>query len=333
MALIQYPLDKALLVAAWLEALVYGCLFVIFIATVYVNMTVASKNIHNRVMFVVSVVMFIIATAHLAMNCFRLVRGFIDLRDEPGGPLAYLGVLKFWDHIFKDTLYATQSILGDAVAVYRCWVLWKDWRVAVFPFLLLIASAVSGYMVCGLYTVIDLSADVFDPRLTQWITTFYSIAVAQNIITTGLMAFRLWQVDSRSSQFRTRTQSSVFLPILRILVESAALYLFVEILLLALYSVDYNAQYILLEIVTPIVGITFNAITIRINMRSMDQRKGPSNVSTLGSRGTGAHALQTVGSVPMRRIVVGREVEIEEMHDDPNDAAIYGKDWQKSGAV
>lgn len=51
------------------------------------------------------------------MNCFRLVRGFIDHANTPGGPVAYIGTLSLWDHIFKDTLYATQSILGDAAAV------------------------------------------------------------------------------------------------------------------------------------------------------------------------------------------------------------------------
>lgn len=111
---------------------------------------------------------------------------------------------------------------------------------------------VSGYMVCGLYSTIPPNATVFDPRLTNWITTFYSIAVAQNISTTFLMAWRLWLGEKNSARYRMSTRASL-MPILRILVESAALYLFVEIMLLSLYAVDYNAQYILLECVTPIV--------------------------------------------------------------------------------
>ena len=43
------------------------------------------------------------------------------------------------------------------------------------------------------------------------------------------------------------------MPIVRILIESASLQFFVEVLLLALYAANYNAQYILLEIVTPLV--------------------------------------------------------------------------------
>ena len=43
------------------------------------------------------------------------------------------------------------------------------------------------------------------------------------------------------------------LPIAQILVKSAVLQLIAEIILLALYSRNINAQYILLECVTPIV--------------------------------------------------------------------------------
>lgn len=46
-----------------------------------------------------------------------MIRGFIDHVNSPGGAAAYLGNLAPWDHVFKDTLYATQEILGDGVAV------------------------------------------------------------------------------------------------------------------------------------------------------------------------------------------------------------------------
>ena len=88
-------------------------------------------------MFVAGIVFFIIATMHLGehlsphsfplplivsplppgMNCFRMIRGFVDHALDPGGAVGYLGALAPWDHVFKDTLYATQEILGDGVAV------------------------------------------------------------------------------------------------------------------------------------------------------------------------------------------------------------------------
>jgi hypothetical protein len=43
--------------------------------------------------------------------------GYVDLSSMAGGPLNYLGVLSTWDHVFKNIIYATQSMVGDSVAV------------------------------------------------------------------------------------------------------------------------------------------------------------------------------------------------------------------------
>ncbi|KAJ7862821.1 hypothetical protein B0H13DRAFT_2566015 [Mycena leptocephala] len=268
MALHQYPLDKTFLIGAWLEALLYGCLLCVFGFGVYIQTSSNyGRNTHYGVLFIISILMFILATVHVAINCFRLVTGFADFADAPGGPVAYLAELQLWHHIAKDTVYATQSILGDAAAVYRCWILWsKDYRIVIFPCLLLIGEIVSGYMVCGLYSTFNPAVSDFDAPLTSWITAWYVIAVVENVITTGLMAFRLWRAEKESTRYRTSEGS--FMPILRILVESAALFLFVEILILCLYSVNYDAEFIILELITPIVGITFGIITIRVKMRS-----------------------------------------------------------------
>lgn len=65
------------------------------------------------------------------------------------------------------------------------------------------------------------------------------------------MSYRIYITHKRSANYNIG--QGRLLSILRILVESAALQLIVEIVLLSLYASDINAQYILLESVTPIV--------------------------------------------------------------------------------
>ncbi|CAL1701652.1 unnamed protein product [Somion occarium] len=290
----QFPLDKTFIVSLWLE----------------------SQDGHSRAMFFVGIVFFIIATMHLGMNCFRMIRGFVDHVNDPGGAVGYIGALAPWDHVFKDTLYATQEILGDGVAIYRCWVIWsRDWRIILLPTVLFIVSMVSGYMVCGLYPSQVAGSTVFDPRLARWITIFYAVAVVQSAMTTGLMAYRIWHTDRRSSAYRTA--SGNLMPILRILIESASLQFIVEAILLALYCANYNAQYILLEIVTPLVGITFTAITIRITLRmsgALDTSRGGISHSHGTGHGTEPQ-VATIGSMPMRPIAVNITKDIEDHHD------------------
>ncbi|KAJ7713622.1 hypothetical protein B0H16DRAFT_541962 [Mycena metata] len=302
MAFVQYPLDKTFLVAGWLEALCYGGFFVVFWMGVYIHVGFKKgQNLHNKVMFVISCLMFIISTIHLSLDIYQLIRGYVDFRLAPGGPAGYIGQLSRWDHSMKDTLYVTQTILGDVAAIYRCWILWnRDWRIIVLPASLLCVTIGTGYYITDvLYLRQDPNATIFDPHLLHFITLFFSIAAAQNIITTGLMGWRLWQGEHRAKGQRL---GGSLMPILRILVESAAFYLLVEILCLATYAVNYNVQYIVLETVTPIAGLTFSLITIRINLRS---QKKIANMTTIDA----SHNVQTIGSTPMRPIVIGRHVD------------------------
>ncbi|PPQ79623.1 hypothetical protein CVT25_003211 [Psilocybe cyanescens] len=207
--------------------------------------------------------MFFIASFHLGMNAFRLLRGYADERLAPGGPVGYLGVLRKWDHILKDTLYATQENLGSAAA---------------------------------------LPASIFNPVLLQWIKTFYAIAVVLNVMTTGLMSYRIWMAHKNSASYVVG--KGRLLSIIRILIESAALQLVVEIVLLGLYTANLNAQYILLECVTPTVAITFNTITVRIKLQSVASARSKSMQST-----DATNPVQTIGSLPMKRIHVNIDRE------------------------
>lgn len=307
----QLSLDKTFLLAAYVEAIVYGFFFCIFFASMLLYFSpnssgTRSRDTHTTVMISISMVMFFIATFHMIMNCYRLLRGYVDYSLTPGGPAAFIGNLRPWDHILKDTLYATQENLGSAAAIYRCWVLWsKDFKVIILPSALLIVNIIAGYTVCGLYSSVSSTDTVFVGRLTKWIKTFYSIAVVLNVITTSLMSYRIWSTHRKSAAYNT--SQSKLLYVVRILVESAALQLIVEVVLLALYASDINAQYILLESVTPIVGITFNAITIRLKLHSMSESSS--------MKSSHAHPVQTIGSMPMRRIHVNISKDVEQ-HDD-----------------
>ncbi|KIK51359.1 hypothetical protein GYMLUDRAFT_78233 [Collybiopsis luxurians FD-317 M1] len=308
----QLSLEKTLLIAPYVEVRFF---LAIFSATMYGHFSPTFNNTRTRVarhtntMIGISSLMFVIATMHLALNAARTVAGYVDHGLTPGGPVAFIAPLRPWDHVLKDTLYATQESLGSTAAIYRCWVLWnRNWKVIVIPVALLVVEIVAGYMVCGLYVTSSSTTSIFDPQLITWITTFYSFAVGLNIVTTSLMSYRIWSTHRQSSAYKANNNSRL-LSILRILIESAALQLIVEIVLLALYCSDINAQFILLESVASVVGITFNAIAIRIRFQVMEtSTNGPGN-STGGN--------PTFGSVPLRPIQVNISRDVEEnMNDD-----------------
>ncbi|KAJ7886734.1 hypothetical protein B0H13DRAFT_2342739 [Mycena leptocephala] len=267
-----FSLTRSFIVSIWLEGVIYGFFVCIFGLSLMINLgTSKRQTAHSRAMFTVGIITFILATIHIAINCMRMMRGYVDHGSLLGGPLGFSGSL---------------SLL----------VLWsRKFPVVRIPFLMVFGSAVSGYMTCVIFSKIQPGTTVFDGSLDAWVKTFYSLAVAQNIITTTLMAWRIAATDKQSSFYRVGQGNLI--PILRILVESAALYLAAEIILLILYACNSNAQFIALEAITPIIGITFNAITIRITLRSQIS-------STPGSQITADSHRPTIGSIPLRHIAV-----------------------------
>ena len=61
--------------------------------------------------------MFCFSTAHVALGFYRLIRGFIELRDAPGGPGAYFADVSTPPNVLKVTIHSVNSILGDSIVV------------------------------------------------------------------------------------------------------------------------------------------------------------------------------------------------------------------------
>ncbi|KAF9493004.1 hypothetical protein BDN71DRAFT_1450827 [Pleurotus eryngii] len=315
----QLLLDEALLLGLWLEAVAYGFFLCLFCGTIVLSFGRGRRrsDIHSKIMIGISSIMFFISTLHLVLGIYRLCQAFADHAGDSGGLSAYFTNVMRWEDVAINVLYGTQEVLGNAAAVYRCYVLWsKDWRVIALPLMLLVGSLVSGCTIIPPLATADTPQTLPTDRS---IKAFYSFAVAQNIITTGLMAFRIWRTSSESAKYYKI--ENTLLPIIRVLVESAALQLIVETLTLGLYAGDLNAVLLPQGLVTPIVGITFNAIAIRIKLRTIRDSTTRSQVDPV----------QTIGSMPMKRIAVNTITEIvigaeEAKESSPSTSSILSRE-------
>ncbi|EEB96479.1 hypothetical protein MPER_04381, partial [Moniliophthora perniciosa FA553] len=159
-------------------------------------------------MFMISTVMVLIATAHVSMNMFRLLKAFSDNCGKIHGPESYLGKINQWDQ-------CTQRCETDSIVpkVYRTWILWgKSWKIIMLPVLMLMGEIVAGYTTCYIFANVDPTHNIFDPRLHGFIWTFWGLSISLNIITTLLMAYRVWKTHKLSLSYGGGTKSRL-LPI------------------------------------------------------------------------------------------------------------------------
>ncbi|KAJ7142659.1 hypothetical protein C8R44DRAFT_725994 [Mycena epipterygia] len=223
-----------------------------------------------EILFAIACAMFIVATWHFGALPLSII---LIVPDNVTG--AFLDDARAWHAIMRDALYITQCLLGDSVAIYRCWVLWdRDLRMVALPLVLLAAS----------------TGDIFHPAIWDRIAAFYALALGQNTITTGLMAFRLWLVDRRSMAYNVG--QSHFYSTMLLLVESAALYFALQVVILASFLTKSNIQLIILGSIPPIIGTTFTLITIRVAFRSKQTTDGTTQTQTLRSLNLRAQAIR-----------------------------------------
>ncbi|KAG1729336.1 uncharacterized protein EDB91DRAFT_1060009, partial [Suillus paluster] len=95
-----------------------------------------------------------------------------------------------------------------------------------------------------------------------WITTFYALTLATGLSTSGLLAYRIWMVERNVSAIRV-TKGSM-MPILRVLVDAAVLYSVALLSALVCFIEWNNGQYVILDMIMPIISITFYMVIIRI---------------------------------------------------------------------
>ncbi|KAF5374328.1 hypothetical protein D9758_004600 [Tetrapyrgos nigripes] len=299
------------LAANWLEAVAYGFLFCMFCGTLYfafgsgANRSATSDG-PSKMLLGFSTSMFLIATIHACMSCYRLVQAYVFNRFNPNnGPAGFMNDLFNWSAVFYEALYTTQELLGGMAAIYRCWILWnRDFKVVAVPIALFIVSMgeplypgfeiqrsdsdndnpVFGYGTDGMFITSSNSDHniVHYPRLLDWICTFYSVAVVQNFLTTGLMIYAIYRNHRQNEDANVKSYGGLcMLWLMRTMIEAAALQLVIEILLLIFFLYESNIQYIFLDMVVPMIGITFNAMAISYRLRLLTEKQQQTTNSVL----------------------------------------------------
>ncbi|KAF8501837.1 hypothetical protein JB92DRAFT_2833708 [Gautieria morchelliformis] len=318
------PLDKAELIAFFLESLLYGVSALLFVVTLWVLFFHRKSERLNKRLVITSSLMMFFGTLHLAIDLSRILEGFITQRDAPGGPIGYFAKLFLWSHVFKTAIFATQTVLADSFATYRCYVVWNRIWAVVIPALSVAATLVTGIGVVYNCAILR-DGDVFAVTLAAWITAFFTTTLATNVICTTLIAVRIWITTRKVARF---SGQQTLLPVVIVVVESGAIYSVSCITLLTVYLLGSNAQYPALDGMFPIISIVFNLIIVRIALgiahggaSGLQSTQPPTGI--VDSRSYSAHPGHQSHQFPMKPLavtvtqLVQKATDVEEQEDTP----------------
>ncbi|KAK0192011.1 hypothetical protein F5146DRAFT_1038015 [Armillaria mellea] len=162
--------------------------------------------------------------------------------------------------IVGDTATASSLIIADCTIIWRCWVVWAhDWRIIMLPICLVIGEIVSGVIVVVRQFMLNLA---INETTTNWALVTMATTLGTNVLCTALIVGRVLYVarGHRGIIGGIRTYRGI----IEILVESAALYSIVFVVLMILYPLDGYGYMYLQMISYPITGIAPTLIILRV---------------------------------------------------------------------
>ncbi|KAG2144639.1 uncharacterized protein EDB93DRAFT_525992 [Suillus bovinus] len=216
------PLDTVATMSTVLEGILYGFSVLMFMGTIWTFTYKKRMRDVNRPVATVAVLLFLLSTMHVVIEIIRVEDGLVKFRDTfPGGPVAFFADGKQKMFTARSVVNVMQTLLGDGVVIYRCYVVWQSVRVIILPCIMWCAIAVCGAYMAYDFSLVSDAESIFTDQTGRWVTGFITLTFATNLFSSGLLAYRIWTIERKISTTRTRRGVR---PIVRVLVDAAVLY-------------------------------------------------------------------------------------------------------------
>jgi len=262
------------LISWWIVGPLYGINICVFILCVHVLQMKGLKK-WNLMMFSVAAVQFAIATGHVISIVVQLIRAFggTSIRTsyilDPSSP----------EYRAEQFLYLMNCLIGDAILIWRLWIIWQRNFWLSSPFVVLcLATAVTGFTAVVHLTHLSATDAVFLPRVHNWLIATWCLSIATQFGATLMIGYRIWTSIKRNTNNIRESR----LAVLWILVESGALYSVTTIFLLGFSAT--NISPIFVAALGQISALAPTLIIVRAGLRDSpsSSKFTPVNGSTNG---------------------------------------------------
>ncbi|TFK33629.1 hypothetical protein BDQ12DRAFT_727571 [Crucibulum laeve] len=162
--------------------------------------------------------------------------------------------------IFSSTVCFANTIVGDAVLIWRLYVVWnKSLLISIPPIMTLLASTISGSIMIGL-----LAQDIYGTINRLGLTT-WSLSIGTQVFTTGFICWKIWNVGALSA-----SPPKQYAALIRVIIESGAIYSGLAVVLLIMYGLGEHYSIVLMGCMGPLSAIIPALIIIRVHWNRDD---------------------------------------------------------------
>ncbi|KAG0706626.1 hypothetical protein DFH29DRAFT_134810 [Suillus ampliporus] len=278
------PVVKAAFFGLFLETLFYGVFLTLYWLTLFILLK--KTGIQRQLLIPVATLLLCIATTHLVINFVRGLEAFVFQVDTINANAYYSDLASPLD-LASMALSITQITLADGVVIWRCHVV--NNRSVLFAIPGCIVLPANGAIGC--YVVWSFSRTYPPSNVSTaasgCIATFYTLTMLISVTCTSLIAWRIYH-----TRHSMPGGLAALLPVFVVVVESGALYAMSVLGLLLAFVIGSHGEYVMVDVITPTVGITFCLIVLQVHFRvggstPTEQPAEPRDIITSLFRGRG----------------------------------------------
>ncbi|KAJ6577505.1 hypothetical protein B0H19DRAFT_1252845 [Mycena capillaripes] len=261
----------ARLIALFVSCVLYGILLTTFVPCLRSLLFSASQKFQvksrHEIKFPIlaaTVLMFLVSSFSAVLSMQGVIDGFIDY-DGPGGALEFYETVNGgWKHWMVAVEDSVQVIVGDALLIYRCYVLYnRNWCAIAVPAMAWLALVVMS--ITSTYHEANLSAgkSLNDSSVLPFLSTTLLLTFMTSIITTYLILRRLFRIDQQP-HLRGVIRPHLLTRIATIFLETGLIYTLSVVASLGVYLTGSRLEYVAALAMIHIGPITCNLLLIRV---------------------------------------------------------------------
>ncbi|KAK0453840.1 hypothetical protein EV421DRAFT_1766847 [Armillaria borealis] len=269
--------ENAQYVLAVFEVFLYGISVLGFMLTLWTLLRGKLWSQVNKLVLVFAVLLFAFQTMYTVVGIRRRYYGFVTLSGSsyPGGPSAFFENVTTTAVLLRNISWDLQVALGDAIVIWRAYVVWQTPWIVVPPMVIWVGFIVAaiGELLSMRHTV-PSPEGLFAPSIQAWSTAALALTMSCNLLSTCLLAYRLWKSEQKLLDSR---RSNMLRPYLIVMLDTGLLYsvwVFVAFITDVLGS---RFEYVFDNSLPSIISITFFTVLLRIawiqNLRARDSQR------------------------------------------------------------
>lgn len=253
--------EQLVYAAVSIGAVAFGLHAAIFAICSY-HFTKAKKFPYLQQLYVT--ILFLLAGITIACNLMHNQMTWIDNRNYPGGPGAF--ILEQQGQLVNTVGNSAGLILAfmvDSLLIYRCFVVWNsNYYVIILPILMIIASTVMA--VLQTIAASQPQSALWNERAVKFGLPYFSLSMTLNMLVTVIIIVRLLLARRQIQQVMGSQHGKEYTGVAAMLVESAAPPALVSIVLIALYARNITAQVLFYPLLPQVQAIAPQLIFIRV---------------------------------------------------------------------